>query len=66
MDSCVTRSRALAPKTDNVRLPVAYLVCNTAPAVGSQPAYMKLCCVFGAWLFRSIDKKLVGTDGMRC
>jgi oligopeptidase A len=40
MDECVARSRALAPRGDEVRLPVAHLVCNQTRPVGDSPALM--------------------------
>ena len=40
MDECVGRSRLLGPGGDDVRLPVAYLVCNGTPPVGSRPSLM--------------------------
>jgi len=40
MDECVARSRRLAPKSESVRLPVAYLVCNQTPPVDGKPAQM--------------------------
>lgn len=40
MDECVGRSRALAQPAEDVRLPVAYLVCNQTPPVGDVPSLM--------------------------
>jgi oligopeptidase A len=40
MDECVGRSEALAQPGEAVRLPVAYLVCNQTPPVGSEPSLM--------------------------
>ena len=40
MDECVGRSVLLAPAGREVRLPVAYLVCNQAPATGGKPSQM--------------------------
>ena len=40
MDVCLGRSAALAPPGADVRLPVAYLVCNSAAPVGDKPSVM--------------------------
>ncbi len=40
MDECVGRSRLLGPGGGDVRLPVAYLVCNGTPPVGGRPSLM--------------------------
>ncbi len=40
MDDCVGRSRLFAPAGAEVRLPVAYLVCNGTPPVGDKPSLM--------------------------
>ena len=40
MDECVGRSRLLAAGQDQVRLPVAYLVCNGTPPLGERPSLM--------------------------
>jgi len=41
MDECVSRSRRLALQAAEVRLPVAYLVCNQAPPVAELPSLMR-------------------------
>jgi oligopeptidase A len=40
MDECIGRSRLLAPPDREVRLPVAYLVCNGTPPVDDKPSLM--------------------------
>ncbi|MCA8944288.1 MAG: M3 family metallopeptidase [Planctomycetes bacterium] len=40
MDECVGRSRLLVPDDHDLRLPVAYLICNGTPPVGSKPSLM--------------------------
>ena len=40
MDECVGRSRRLAVGEEDVRLPVAYLVCNQSPPVGEAPSLL--------------------------
>ncbi len=40
MDECVGRSTACGPVAGEVRLPVAYLVCNQTPPVGDNPSLM--------------------------
>jgi len=40
MDECIGRSRLLAPPGRDVRLPVAYLVCNGTPPVDDKPSLM--------------------------
>ncbi len=40
MDECVARSRRLAAPGEDIRLPVAYLVCNQTPPVDGKPALM--------------------------
>jgi oligopeptidase A len=42
MDDCVGRSRLLAPEPGEVRLPVAYLVCNQAPPTDGKPSLMSV------------------------
>ena len=40
MDDCLGRSRTLAGPGEDVRLPIAYLVCNGTPPVGDRPSLM--------------------------
>jgi oligopeptidase A len=40
MDECVSRSRGLAAAGEDVRLPVAHLVCNQTPPVDGRPSLM--------------------------
>ena len=40
MDEVVGRSRLLAPAGESVRLPVAHMVCNQTPPVGTKPSLM--------------------------
>jgi len=40
MDECIGRSRRLAGEGEEVRRPVAYLVCNQTPPVGGKPSLM--------------------------
>lgn len=40
MDEVLGRSRLLAPKGSRARLPVAHMVCNQTPPVGSKPSLM--------------------------
>lgn len=40
MDEVVGRSKLLAPPGESVRLPIAHMVCNQTPPVGSKPSLM--------------------------
>ena len=40
MNVCVSRSKLLAPEGQEVRLPIAYVVCNQTPPVGDKPSLM--------------------------
>ena len=40
MDEVIGRSRLLAPAGEPVRLPIAHMVCNQTPPVGSKPSLM--------------------------
>lgn len=40
MNTCVSRSKLLAPEGTDVRLPIAYIVCNQTPPVGETPSLM--------------------------
>ncbi|MCI14388.1 oligopeptidase A-like [Trifolium medium] len=40
MDEVVARSRVLSPDGNSSRLPVAHMVCNQTPPVGSKPSLM--------------------------
>ncbi len=45
MDGIVGQSELLAAPGEKMRLPVAIIVCNQSPPVGSQPPLMTMECV---------------------
>ena len=46
MDGIVGQSALLAAPGEQLRLPVAIIVCNQSPPVGSQPPLMTMECVY--------------------